>query len=131
MTAHLCGALKTGGTRDQACFAAIGTAIEFQEAIGKDRVRQRGRQLAAYLRDRLAATGRAKQLTPSAPTLSGSISAFHLSGFDDLDLYKRYRITVPTAKSDDGHWMRVSTHICNSFDHVDLLIDALQELRNE
>ena len=109
----------------------MGTAIEFQEAIGKERIRQRGHQLAAYLRDRLAATGWAKQLTPSATALSGSISAFHLSEFDDLDLYKRYRITVPTAKSDDGHWMRVSTHICNGFDHVDCLMDALQELRNE
>ena len=120
--------LENWGTRDQACFAAVGTAIEFQEAIGKDRIRQRGRQLAAYLRDRLAATGWAEQLTPSVPALSGSISAFHLSGFDDLDLYKRYRITVPTAKSDAGHWMRVSTHICNGFDHVDLLVDALHEL---
>ena len=76
--------IENWGTRDQACFAAVGTAIEFQEAIGKDRIRQRGRQLAAYLRDRLAATNWAKQLTPSAPALSGSISAFHLSGFDDL-----------------------------------------------
>ena len=123
--------LENWGTRDQACFAAVGKAIEFQEAVGKDRIRHRGRQLAAYLRDRLAATGWAKQLTPSAPALSGSISAFHLSGFDDPDLYKRYRITVPTAKIDHGHWMRVSTHICNGFDHVDRLIDALQEVRNE
>ncbi len=118
-------------TRDQACFSAVGVAVEFQEAIGKDRIRERGRQLAAYLRGRLAETGWAKQLTPSAEDLSGSISAFHLSGFDTLDLYDRYRITVPTAKSDGVYWIRVSTHICNGFDHVDRLIDALHEQRNE
>ncbi len=109
----------------------VGVAVEFQEAIGKDRIRERGRQLAAYLRGRLAETGWAKQLTPSAEALSGSISAFHLSGFDTLDLYDRYRITVPTAKSDGVYWIRVSTHICNGFDHVDRLIDALHEQRNE
>ena len=123
--------IENWGTRDQACFAAVGAAVEFQEAVGKDRIRERGRQLAAYLRDRLAGTGWAKQLTPSVSALSGSISAFHLSGFDDLDLYERYRITVPTAKSGDVYWIRVSTHICNGFDQVDRLIDALHEERNE
>ena len=48
-----------------------------------------------------------------------------------MDLYDRYRITVPTAKSDGVYWIRVSTHICNGFDHVDRLIDALHEQRNE
>lgn len=122
--------IENWGTRDQACFAAVEAAVEFQEAVGKKRIRERGRQLAAYLRDRLATTGWAKQLTPSVPDLSGSISAFHLSGFDDLDLYERYRITVPTAKSDDVYWMRVSTHICNGFDQVDRLIEALHEERS-
>ena len=123
--------IENWGTRDQACFAAVSAAIEFQEAVGKKRIRERGQQLAAYLRGRLAVTGWAKLLTPSVPDLSGSISAFHLSGFDDLDLlYERYRITVPTAKSDGVYWMRVSTHICNGFDHVDRLIDALYEERD-
>ena len=123
--------IENWGTRDQACFAAVGAAVEFQEAVGKDRIRERGRQLAAYVRDRLAGTGWAKLLTPSVPDLSGSISAFHLSGFDALDLYERYRITVPTAKSGDVYWIRVSTHICNGFDQVDHLIDALREQRNK
>jgi selenocysteine lyase/cysteine desulfurase len=122
--------IENWGTRDQACFAAVGAAVEFQEEVGKKRIRERGQQLAAYLRDRLAGAGWAKQLTPSVPVLSGAISAFHLSGFDDLDLYERYRITVPTAKSDDVYWMRVSTHICNGFDEVDRLVDALYEQRD-
>ena len=122
--------IENWGTRDQACFAAVGAAVEFQEAVGKDRIRERGQQLAAYLRDRLAETGWAKQLTPSVPALSGSISAFHLFGFDDLDLYERYRITVPTTKNDDVYWIRVSTHICNGFDEVDRLVDALHKQRD-
>ncbi len=122
--------IENWGTRDQACFAAVGAAVEFQEAVGKDRIRERGQQLAAYLRDRLAETGWARQLTPSVSALSGSISAFHLFGFDDLDLYERYRITVPTTKNDDVYWIRVSTHICNGFDEVDRLVDALYEQRD-
>ena len=46
--------IENWGTRDQACFAAVSAAVEFQEAVGKKRIRERGQQLAAYLRDRLA-----------------------------------------------------------------------------
>ncbi len=62
--------------------------------------------------------------------MSGSISAFYVRGFENLDLYKQYRITVPTERTDDAHWIRVSTHICNGFDHVDRLMEALYERRH-
>ena len=62
--------------------------------------------------------------------MSGSISAFHVTGFESLDLYERFRITVPTERIDGAHWIRVSTHIVNGFDHVDRLLEALREQRS-
>ena len=121
--------IENWGTRDQAAFAAVGEAVDFQEQVGKHRILRRGRTLAAYLREGLAATGWARLLTPSRADMSGSISAFHVTGFENLDLYKHYRITVPTERIDRAHWIRVSTHICNGFDHVDRLIQALHEQR--
>ena len=122
--------IENWGTRDQAAFAAVGEAVDFQEQVGKDRILQRGRALAASLREGMAAAGGAELLTPSRADMSGSISAFHLTGFENLDLYERYQITVPTERIGDAHWIRVSTHICNGFDHVDRLIQALHEQRH-
>ena len=122
--------LEACGTRDLACFAAVGAAVDHQTAIGKDRIASRGRQLAAYLRDRLSGSDWAQLLTPNVPEMSGSISAYHLKGFEELDLYSRYRITAPTGKRDGGlTWMRVSTHFYNGFDQIDRLVDALEECR--
>ncbi len=122
--------IENWGTRDQAGFIAVGEAVDFQERIGKRRILRRGRALAAYLREGLEATGWARLLTPCRPGMSGSISAFQVTGFEHLDLYERYRITVPTQRVNGAHWIRVSTHICNGYDHVDRLIEALYELRN-
>ena len=65
--------------------------------------------------------------------MSGSISAFELLGFQNTDLYDTYKITVPFGRWEDkdSHWMRVSTHICNGFEQIDILIEALTELRGK
>lgn len=125
--------LENWGTRDQACFAAVGDAVEFQEGIGKDLILARGRLLADYLRQNMSQTGWANLLTPSFKEMSGSISAYELLGFNSTELYDPYRITVPFGKwgEDGSHWLRVSTHICNSFDQIDKLVAALTELRQK
>jgi isopenicillin-N epimerase len=125
--------LENWGTRDQACFIAVADAVEFQENIGKDRILARGRQLADYLRERMSETGWANLLTPSCEEMSGSISAYELLGFESTNLYDTYKITVPFGKwgDKDSHWMRVSTHICNGFEQIDALMDALVDLRRK
>ena len=68
--------LEEWGTRDLASFAAVGTAVDFQEAIGREATAARGRLLARYLREHMAETGWAELLTPTVPDMSGMISAF-------------------------------------------------------
>jgi isopenicillin-N epimerase len=124
--------LETCGTRDLACFAAVAAAVDHQDAIGKDRVALRGRRLAAYLRDRLSGFDWAQLLTPTVPEMSGSISSYHLKGFEGLDLHKSYRITAPAGKRDgDLTWLRVSTHIYNGYDQIDRLVDVLDTCHSE
>ncbi|MDP6041782.1 MAG: aminotransferase class V-fold PLP-dependent enzyme [Candidatus Latescibacteria bacterium] len=125
--------LENWGTRDQACFIAVADAVDFQVNIGKDQILARGRQLADHLRQKMSQTGWANLLTPSCEEMSGSISAFELLGFQNTDLYDTYKITVPFGRWEDkdSHWMRVSTHICNGFEQIDTLIEALTELRGK
>jgi isopenicillin-N epimerase len=127
--------LENWGTMELACFAAVAEAVAFQERIGRERIAARDRRLAAYARERMAATGWAELATPRGEELSGAISSFLLRGFGDLDLrrvlYERYRISTPVVMRQDRQQQRVSTHICNGFDDVDRLVEALSELRRE
>lgn len=114
---------------------ATGEAVRFQTDIGLDRIAQRGRQLAGYLRRRMSEFDWAELLSPTHPEMTGSISTFRLSGFGEMKLretlLQRYRITVPVWREGPRHVVRVSTHIYNSFSQVDRLVEALRELRRE
>jgi isopenicillin-N epimerase len=127
--------LENWGTMELACFAAVAAAVEFQEVLGRERIAARDRTLAAYVRKRMAATGWAELATPDRADLSCAISTFRLSGFGSLDLrkelYERHRISTPVVLRDGHHQQRVSTHICNGFDDIDALMEALVELRGE
>ena len=125
--------LTTIGTRELSSFGAVSEAVALQNEIGKERIAVRGRQLAGYLRERMAATGWVEPLSSPHPELANSISTFRLKGFAENPgpiLYDKYRITTPTwGEADPGYTQRVSTHIYNDFAEMDRLVDALGEIR--
>jgi len=114
---------------------ATGEAVRFQTDIGLERIAQRGRQLAGYLRRRMAESDWAELRSPTHLEMTGSISTFRLSGFGEAKLREallhRYRITAPVWREGPHQVVRVSTHIYNSFSQVDRLVEALRELRRE
>jgi isopenicillin-N epimerase len=112
---------------------ATGEAVRFQTNIGLERIAQRGRQLAGYLRRRMSEFDWAELLSPTHPEMTGSISTFRLSGWGEMKLretlLQRHRITVPAWREGPHQVLRVSTHIYNSFSQVDRLVEALRLLR--
>ena len=114
---------------------ATGEAVRFQTDIGAERIAARGRQLAGYLRTRMAEHDWTELISPTHPEMTGSISRFRLTGLGDTQLEQtlldRYRITLRAGGKDSHHSMRVSTHIYNTFAEIDKLVDALEELRRE
>ena len=91
--------LTTIGTREMSCFGAVAEAVALQNEIGKEQIAARGRQLAGYLRQRMAETGWVEPLSSPHPDLANSISTFRLKGFGATNpgqlLYDKYRITTP------------------------------------
>ena len=126
--------LTSIGTRELSCFGAVYEAVAFQNEIGKERIAARGRQLAGYLRQRMADTGWVEPLYSPHPALSNSLSTFRLKGFGDVNpgqaLYEKYKITTPIwGEGELGYTQRVSTHIYNHFDDIDRMVAALAEIR--
>jgi isopenicillin-N epimerase len=141
-------ALEFEGTRDPCPWLAIPSAIDFQAAIGWERVRGRIAELAAYVRRRLDGLAGLTLATPSHSELHAAMTAFRLP--DDIDpaalrrgLWERHRIEAPIVERPPGFagcaagqegfldWrtlIRVSTHFYNTEEEVDRLAAALPGL---
>ncbi len=126
--------LEHWGTREMACFGAIEEAVAVQESIGKEKLLQRGQQLAGYFRDQLSNVSWAKLLTPTHPEMTGSITSFRYQNIDfetfNKKLYDDYRITTPVFNEPEGVVQRVSTHFYNTFSQIDLLLEVLYKFQS-
>jgi isopenicillin-N epimerase len=127
--------LEFEGTRDPCAWLAVPEAIGFQEKLGFDRIRQRMRELAAYVRRRLAGLGGMTPATPDHPESSGAMTAFQLpQGTDPAQLRRRlwdeWHVEAPIIERPDRLLIRASTHFYNSEAEIDRLAEALGALVN-
>ena len=121
------------GTRDLAPWLSVPTAIDFQAHLGWDRIRDHNEQLAQHVRRRLGEGLGLVPATPTAGTLQGFLTAFHLPKTIDpehwrKELWERHHIEVPLVDRPDGTLLRVSTHFFNTIEEIDRLADAVREL---
>jgi selenocysteine lyase/cysteine desulfurase len=120
------------GTRNAALIAGIVEAVRFLERIGMERVAKRGQTLARRLQDGLRELPGVAILTPSDPTLSGSITTFKSDRvpynvlFTQLLEKHNMRCRVVTEEGLDA--LRVSTHVFTAVEEVDRLIAATREI---
>src|SRR5262249_14047508 len=129
-------AFEFEGTRDPCAWLAVPAAIDFQQQIGWERIRQRNTELADYARQRLSAGLGLTLATPAEPSLCGFMTAFRLpSRTDPITLRKmlwdRYWIEAPVIERPDGLLLRVSTHFYNTEEEIARLADALPLLLAE
>jgi selenocysteine lyase/cysteine desulfurase len=118
------------GTHPAANHNAIGVAIAFTRGIGMDRKIARLR----YLRDRwakqvLAASDRAKMITPIGPNQSGAIGVFTVDGMDMAKLggwlMSKHNIVTTPMVNDEFHGMRITPNVYTTVDEVDLFADRV------
>ena len=124
------GNFENPGTHNPTLYLAVEKCIELQRSIGVDAVAARGRELAAYARERILAIPGAGPRTPGSADLSNSIQAFTLPlrpGFDFAGAMRERRITVVIGADDECVRLRVSTHIHNDTSHIDRLVEVLHE----
>lgn len=124
------GNFENPGTHNPSLYLAVMQCVEFQKSIGCHRIAQRGRELAQYARRVLLARPGVTPLTPASEDMSCSMAAYGLPallGGDLATVLKQRNIVVPAQADANGGRMRVSTHIYNSFSHIDVLANAIDE----
>ena len=109
-------------------------ALEFQDAIGRVRIEQRVRALAARLRDRLREIPGVTLYASDRPELCCGLTGFTLDGFDRMDvvdtLWRRNHVWV--RETDYGlNTVRASTHHYNTQDQVDRLVEGIHQIFSE
>ena len=125
------GNFENPGVHNVGIHNAIGEAIDFQLAIGKEQIEARGRELAEAGKDLFTRFPGVKLLTPRDPALCGSMAAFSLPPVQDdkrlAEMLRKRRITVPAGANSAGGRMRVSTHIHTRMQDLHTLAEALEE----
>ncbi|MDA1332755.1 MAG: aminotransferase class V-fold PLP-dependent enzyme [Bacteroidetes bacterium] len=118
------------GTRNAPLVAAVRSACDFMSAIGMDRVRQRGLDLVARLRDGLESIPALEILTPEKDNLHGSILTFRPLERDFQEVNRRlgseHKLRLRIVTEVDLNAIRVSLHVFNSEDEVDRVIEGVR-----
>ncbi|MCA1584277.1 MAG: aminotransferase class V-fold PLP-dependent enzyme [Acidobacteria bacterium] len=110
---------------------ALGAALDFQSALGQERIETRVRALHVYSRRALAALPGITYHTSANPELSNALLAFTLANVKNADivetLKKRHRIWTRTMEY-DLNAVRIATHIYNTEEQIDRLVAGLQDV---
>ena len=110
---------------------AVGSALDFQSAIGKDRIEGRVRMLHARLRDKVAALPGAKIYTSPHPELSCALLGFSIGTLNNQaivdTMLARHHTWIRTIAY-DLNAVRISTHHYNSEQQVDRCVEGLQDI---
>jgi selenocysteine lyase/cysteine desulfurase len=120
------------GTRNAAAVLGLAEAVRLQEAIGRERIATRGRQLAERVRAGLARLPGVEILTPRAVGSFAAMITFRTAAvaYDVLfsRLFKEHRIRCRPVTEEKLNALRVSTHVFNTPGQCDALIAAVAEL---
>lgn len=125
------------GTRDPASFLSVPAAIDFLEQTGADEFRRQTHALAQYARGRLEPIIGQTATIPDSIDWYGSMVAIPLppnpqkkprpNAIHPLqqELWDRHRIEILVTECHGHRYLRVSCHLYNTREEVDMLCDAL------
>jgi selenocysteine lyase/cysteine desulfurase len=125
---------ETLGQRADALTIALGEAIDFYNAIDKQRVEKRIKALAGYLKRELKNIPGVRLHTSEDPYISGGLTAFSIEGIEHQKIVdyvrEKYNIVIRTVgdKKKGTYGIRVSTPIYVTYKHVDMLLEGIEQL---
>ncbi len=133
------GCLELRGQRTSPALVGLGDAMDFQNSIGRETIQNRILSLSAYAKARLSAIPGVHLYSSTNPELSTGLTAFYVkdkyTSHANLNykIRKDYGIYMRTVYFKDAGddrtrtCLRISTHIYNNYDQIDLLARAIEE----
>lgn len=119
------------GTRDWAVVAAIGDALDFQEAVGRDRITARGRALMTYFKQEVARIRDVKLRTSMDPRMSCNLAGVTIRDIPHQKiiayLREKYKV-ISRSVEYDINAIRFSAHYFNTYDEMDIALRGLREV---
>lgn len=120
---------KASGTRNVATIIGLGEAIDFQNLVGKDKIRQRCLAIRNYCQSELKKRKGLKVISPEPEELSCGIVSFTLDTLSNKDIYHKLKdqdIIVKLLPYDNS--IRISCHLFVSKTDIDRFLAALDKL---
>jgi selenocysteine lyase/cysteine desulfurase len=118
---------ETLGQRDDAAVSALGTAVDFHNLIGRERIEARIRELAAALKEGAAKIPGARLRAPIKPELSAGVCVFTFEGIDQQKIYEALYARFGVAGAPTGG-VRLCPHIYNTLEEIDQTVSALHQV---
>lgn len=119
------------GTRDWAVTACLGDAIDFQLAVGTDRITSRCHELMKYFKTEVQKIKDVKLHTSMDPRLSCSLAGVSIReiphGKIIQYLRQKYKI-ISRPVAYDLNAVRFSAHYFNTYDELDIALAGLKEV---
>ncbi len=131
------------GTRSTPTAMALGSAIDFINAIGIKNIETRGKELAKYLKEELVKIPKVEVLTPFDERYSASIVTFRVEGMEYEKLQTLIQVPQENAiggvrkfrvrgiHENDLNGIRISCAIYNSYEEIDKLLALLKSIVEE
>ncbi len=124
--------LEVMGQRDDPRIAAFEAAIDFFQMLGAANVEARSRELATYLKKKLADRPGIEMKTDMAAETSHAVIKAKVRGkntkqaYDWLYEHHRLALSLTTAGAPEG--LRFSPHVYNSHADMDAAVEGVREL---
>ena len=119
------------GTQNDALFYAFGTAVDFIQAIGMDRIWNHNRALAQKFYTGLQEIPGVEVLSPVEESYRSSIISFRMKAYDYAKISEhlsKERIRVRMVSEGGLNCIRVSFHICNHDAEITKILASLARL---
>lgn len=120
-----------GGTQSNGLYLGVIGAIDFIETIGMTNIHNRIKNLGKYTQNRLLEFGdKIELLTPTEERSRCAVNGFRVKGMDYQKVYAilgENKIRIRSVPENGLNSLRVSTHIYNSKDDIDKMIDLLKK----
>ena len=126
---------EMNGTRDYSAFLAVPSALEFMSKHNWISVANQCRKLTIDHADRFCKLLGTEPISPLTEEYIGQMFSIPVNTEEpeklNAVLYHKYNIEVPVHRQDDKRFIRYSVNGFNTGKDLDLLYDALEEIKNE